>query len=226
MKSGTTTLYKYLTQHPQIAKSLRKEPNFFGTKSKWNKGRSSYVKLWPKFDPAVHRYALEASTHYTKDKTIRVARRMRRFDGEFRCIYILRHPIDRIESQLAHNIAKGRIPSDIPEPPEHAVQVSCYVRQLDAFCKGMSDPKILILDFEELKSDPMATLRRCVEFLEIDPQFVFTPIDPANTRKSKNGADTFRLSEAQRAALVERLRPDVEALRDRYGFDVSGWGIA
>lgn len=225
MKSGTTTLYRYLTQHPQIAKSRRKEPNFFGLKSQWKKGPEAYRKLWPKFDSAVHRYALEASTHYTKDKTERVVKRIRRFGADFRYIYILRHPIDRIESQMAHNIAKGRISADIAEPPEDTVEVSRYVRRLDAFHKGFRDPKILILDFEELKRDPAATLERCTEFLEVDPDFAFMPIEPANTRKTANGADKFRLSAEQRALLAERLRPDVVALRDRYGFDVSGWGL-
>jgi hypothetical protein len=225
MKSGTTTLYKYMIQHPQIAKSRRKEPNFFGLNSKWKKGRSSYLKLWPDFDPAVHRYALEASTHYTKSKTARVARRMRRFGGEFRCIYILRNPVDRIESQLAHNIAKGRTPFDVAEPPQHTVEVSRYVRQLDAFRKGFRHPKILILDFEELKRAPMAVLARCVEFLEIDPDFTFQTIAPANTRKNENRANEFRLTSEQRDRLSETLRPDILDLRDRYGFDVSSWGL-
>ena len=71
---------------------------------------------------------------------------------------------------------------------------SRYVRQLDAFRADISDPKILILDFDELKSDPMATLGRCVDFLGIDP-FRFTPISPKNVRKSANRADEFRLSD-------------------------------
>lgn len=229
MKSGTTTLYKYLAQHPQIAGSRRKEPNFFGLASNWKKGRPAYLRLWPGFDPATHRYALEGSTHYTKSRTDRVARRMRRFGrefgGEFRYLYILRNPVDRIESQLAHNIAMGRIPLGLAEPPEHAVQVSRYADQLDTLHKGLRDPKILILDFEELKRAPMTTLGRCVEFLGLDPDFAFTPIPPANTRKTENRADEFRLTPAQRDRLAEILRPDVEALRDRYGFDVGGWGL-
>lgn len=223
MKSGTTTLFSYLAQHPQIARSRRKEPNFFGLNSKWKRGRSSYLKLWPEFDPATHRFALEASTHYTKGKTVRVARRMQRFGGDFRFIYILRNPVDRIESQIAHNIAKGRTQFDGAEPSEYLLGVSRYVCQLDAFREGFGDPKILILDFEELKRAPMAVLERCVAFLELDPEFVFAPIPPANTRKAANRADEFRLTSEQRDHLSETLRPDVLALRDRYGFDVSGW---
>jgi hypothetical protein len=228
MKSGTTTLYKYLAQHPQILGSRWKEPNFFGLKRKWAKGAEAYLKLWPDFDPAVHRYALEASTHYTKAPRVRnVSRRIRRFGRSFRYIYIVRNPLDRIESHLAHNIAKGRLPFEVDvagELPRRAVQVSSYAYQLDTFRAGLAEPEILILDFAEFCRTPLDVVDRCVRFLGLDP-FVFSPVEPANVRKSVNRADEFRMDADQRARLAEQLRADVRDFRDRYGFDVSGWSI-
>jgi hypothetical protein len=227
MKSGTTTLFNYLIQHQQIAGSRQKEPNFFRMKTKWARGKAFYLRQWPGFDPTVHRYALEASTNYTKaPASAAVPRRIGAFGGNFRYIYILRNPIDRIESHVAHNIAKGRTRFDAVDGrlPRHVVQVSRYAYQLDTFRAALGDPEILLLDFDALRAAPLAVAERCVEFLGLEP-FAFAAVEPANTRKSENRASEFRLAAEQRALLARRLRRDVRRLRDHYGFDVSGWGI-
>jgi hypothetical protein len=231
MKSGTSTLFLYLSQHPEILRSRRKEPNFFSSKDQWSKGEAHYARQWPSFDPAVHRYALEASTNYTKAPgSVRVAKRIRRFGRgrDVRFIYILRNPIDRIESHIAHNIAKGRVTFEAASEraPQGSVEVSRYAYQLDTFRAGLGgDPEILLLDFDALRRTPLAVAARCAAFLGLDPAFAFSEVAPANTRKTTNRADEFRLGADQRAALAEELRPDVVARRDRYGFDGSGWGL-
>lgn len=225
MKSGTSTLFDYLGQHPELAKSRHKEVNFFSGE-KWRQGRDFYLRQWPGFDPAVHRYALEASPQYAKKP--RAAQRMRDFGAEFRYLFIARNPVDRIESHLAHNIAGGRLPFELGldhKMVETALQASRYAAALDAFRATLGDPKLLILDFDELKRAPLALAGRAAGFLELDPSFRFSPIPPVNVRKTANRADEFRLAPEQRAALAEALRDDVTAFRDRYGFDVGGWGI-
>ena len=70
MKCGTSSLYEYLIEHPQICPCAIKEPEFFsacqphgydanGRRVKDHIAR--YDDLWA-FDAARHRYALEAST--------------------------------------------------------------------------------------------------------------------------------------------------------------------
>lgn len=229
MKSGTTTLFRYLRSHPEIAGCKRKEPSFFSSNRRWNLGRDYYLKLWPRFDPARHRYALEASPEYTKAPYVtNVARRMRAFGARFRFIYILRDPVDRVESHIIHNIGMGR--ADLGIGFDHrlfqrAIDVSRYAYQLDAFRQDFDDAQILLLDFDDLKSNPVRVMERCVGFLGIDRGFEFPYVAPANVRKAANMADTFRLRPEDRARIVGLLRPDVLRLRDAYGFDVSGWKI-
>lgn len=228
MKSGTTTLFEYLAQHPEIARSARKEPKIFGKPGR--KAREArYRRLWPDFDPARHRYAMEASTHYTKaPRYPRAPAVISRLPQETRLIYIVRDPVERIESQLAHNIAKGRIGHDVPwEHPalRKTIEVSRYAHQLARYAKALPGKEILILDFEELKRDPLAVTKRCVEFLGIDPNFAFTPIPPANTRKSANEGDRFRLSDELRARLRAELAPDARRFARRHGFDIAPWGM-
>ena len=46
-RSGTTSLYRYLHEHPQILLSQKKEPNYFS----FNFGKLNYLKykLFPKY---------------------------------------------------------------------------------------------------------------------------------------------------------------------------------
>ena len=42
MKSGTTSLFYYLTEHPEIAEAKDKEPHFFADDDKFAKGMDNY----------------------------------------------------------------------------------------------------------------------------------------------------------------------------------------
>lgn len=233
MKSGTTTLFRYLKQHVNILQSRKKEPSFFGFDSQWELGCDHYLKLWPKFDLAGHVYGMEASTDYTKAPHVpKVAGRIRQFGAQFgwrfRFIYILRDPVDRLESHIAHNIAMGRAGLGIgfeDAPFQRALDVSRYAYQLDAFWQDFVEAEILLLDFNEFRSDPFRVLEYCMSFLGLDPEFEFTHLAPANTRKTAGAAEGFRLGPEDRARIARSLHADVLRLRDVYKFDVSDWGI-
>ena len=231
MKAGTTSLFNYLAAHPQIAASRVKEPDFFAGGLRKGKKRSAarYFALWPDFDPARHRYALEASPSYSKFPMHGQApARMARFAAErgarFKLIYLLRDPVDRIESHVAHNIARrpGR-PTSGPFAEE--IAVSRYARQLDRFLRRFPREDLLLLDFDDLRADPLALVGRALDFLglETPPDFAVRP--PANPRRDANGSAEFRLDEGQRATLRAALRDDVADLRDRFGVDVAKWNI-
>ncbi len=224
MKSGTTSLYDYLATHPEIASCRRKEPSFFAADRRARlPGR--YFRLWPGYDPARHRYAMEASVDYTKQPRYHaVSRRIARFPARFRYIYIVRDPVDRIESHIAHNIAKGRVTAeDHGRMLPSALSISRYGYQLDRFRAGAGDPEILVLDFDELRNDPTRLLGRVVDFLGIDPGFAFAPRQASNTRRPASTG--FRLSPEERAGYHAALAPDMAWFARRYGFDVARWGF-
>lgn len=242
MKSGTSSLYRYLAQHPQVARHWIKEPNFFSDDDIFDQGRDYYLRGWPDFDPARHRYAMEASTRYTKaprcpDVPRRIAGLGAAAGIECRLLYIVRDPVARIESQIAHNLAHdrpaglgaghgrgGAFDPDAP-PLRHALDVSRYAYQLDRFRACHPASHLLVLDFERLCREPLAVTAQCVDFLGLDPGFAFRPRRPANARKRVNGSDSFRLDPGQRARLREILRPDAERFAAGYGFDIGRWGF-
>ena len=205
MKSGTSTLFKYLSQHSQISPSSRKELNFFSSEVRWSKGRAYYDAQWPDFDPTTHRYALEASPQYTKVPMVPgVPQRIKEFGAA--CATSTSSGTRSIgsSSHLAHNIGKGRLRFGEPlrnKALRHAVRVSRYARQLDVFRAGLDYPDVLLLDFDELCRAPLSVAARCVEFLGLVP-FDFVEIAPANVRRAAHRADEFRLDAAQRADLA------------------------
>ena len=226
MKSGTTSLYDYLVTHPEIARCKVKEPRFFAS-PRYRKGRRSYEKFWQDYDPERHAYALEASSHYTKRALHpNTAERIGSFGAQFKFLYIVRDPVDRIESHIAHSIAKGRVTLETyPRMLENALSVSRYGFQLDSFRQGVGGQEVLVLDFDELRHDPAALLERCTRFLGIDAGRSFDLRPPSNARQARNGSETFRLSPEERARLGEALREDALRFAERYDFDVSGWSL-
>ena len=73
MKAGTTTLFDHLAAHPAIAPASPKEPGFFAFEEKFDAGLASYEALFD-FDAESHKWALEASTDYTKPSCERYCR--------------------------------------------------------------------------------------------------------------------------------------------------------
>ena len=215
MKAGTTTLFHLLAQHPAICRtyaelpgaSFTKEINYFNKLYRASDIDLHYDWRFP-FDPAMHAWTLDVSPNYAKlPRTRNVPIRIAALDGDKRLIYILREPIDRIESNLAHGLRnKGK-----PARLSTCIRTSQYARHLNSFTAHIPRDNILLLDFHQLTHDPAAVLAQICDFLRID-LFVAQTI-PHNTR----GVD-FRLEATKRAELAEILRPDVEVLIDRYGF--------
>src|SRR3954463_14010007 len=99
MKSGTSSFYRYLSQHPQICQAKVKEPEFFSEHQAHKHLCDKYSDLW-EFDPDRHRIALEASTGYTKfPSEPNVPRNIFEYGLRPKMIYCVRNPFERIISQ-------------------------------------------------------------------------------------------------------------------------------
>ena len=91
---------------------------------------------------------------------------------------------------------------------------------------ALPDVPIKLLAFEDLKADPIAVVRETCRHLGIDPNFAFVPMPPLNTRSKLPASQSVGLLPRQRAALAERLAPEMHRLAEEYDFDVSRWGFA
>ena len=215
MKAGTTTLFHLLAQHSAICRtyaevpgaSFTKEVNYFNRLYRERDTDLHYDWRFP-FNPAKHAWTLDVSPNYAKlPRTKAVPGRIAKLTGETRLIYVLREPIDRIESNLAHSLRnKGKLVK-----LSRCIQTSRYAQHMNSFTVHIPRDNILLLDFDQLTRDPAAIQAQICDFLGIDRFIARTRIH--NTR----GVD-FQLDAAQRAELAEILRPDVRLLINRYGF--------
>ena len=203
MKCGTTSLFNYLAAHPEVAPCRIKEPNYFSSDDFRPHDPQSYFALWD-WKPGVHKIAIEASVNYAKIPTNpNCAERIAQFsDLDFRFIYCMRNPIDRIESHVYHGLYAGWTNPIEAGVSDHALNVSRYAMQLDAYVERFGRDRILLLVLEEFQMAPAEELRRVCEFLEIDPSFHLTD------HRSHNRASDHYLERP----LWNRLR-NVDSLR-------------
>ncbi len=244
MKSGTTSLYEYLVCHPAIASCREKEPNFFASDHNWPKGWAWYEGLWD-FKPE-HEIALDGSTHYTKQPEFpNAAERIASTGREFKFIYLMRHPLERIESHLTHGAAKGWLEPGKPiQEYPHALAFSRYATQLSAYTEHFDRDDILLLCTDQLRKAPQDVVARVFDFLDLHPCEVDTDVRHNTSRhllggakwkrmlgavlpgkKAKPAVERARLTRADRQWVAEQLRDDLARLEDEFGFDTSIWAL-
>lgn len=172
MKCGTTSLYDLLAKHRAVCECRVKEPEFFSTKQLHGllpKPRT-YEELW-NFDPRRHRVALEASSGYSKyPYEPDVAERIRAYGINPKLIYIVRNPFDRIESH--YNFIKNSTGYWVPRSlsDKGMVELSMYHTQLERFRTQFGRERILVVQFDALRSGEHGVLENLCRFLDLDPR--------------------------------------------------------
>jgi hypothetical protein len=210
-KSGTTALYYHLKGHPEIFLSPVKEPCFFSAQilNLPQQGiadeKKFFVKTFPEycrlFEGAGTQKALgeaSADTLYYYEKTIPVIRRIL---GDPRIIILLRNPVDRAFSAYLHLVRDNReslsFEAGLAQEEErirqdwqcmwHYVTRGRYFRQVIAFLEHFS--RVLILLYDDFKTDPLAVTRQVCQFLEVDTSY--RPAD-THTRYNATGIPRFK----------------------------------
>lgn len=187
-KSGTTSLYHYLRQHPEIFMSRLKEPNFFAHEKKAEMMREegkevrvidnmdSYQDLFKK---VTNEKAIgEASPIYLG--TPLAAQRIKETIPDVKLIAILRQPVDAFYSD--HNMRiresrklendfrerfkdiENRIRSGIISGPMYYSQLKTYYDLFDA-------SQIKVYLFEDLLKDSSTVFQDIFRYLGVDDTF-------------------------------------------------------
>ena len=209
-KSGTTSLYHYLRQHPQIFMSAIKEPKFFalegdnldfrgpGDRQVLLKDtivrREDYLQLFNGADGA--KAIGEASTIYMNEGD--TAEKIAESIPDVRIIAILRHPADRAFSAYMHLRRDGRetirdFSQALALEPErirqgyyfhwHYLSRGFYCRQLERYYRVFPPDQIKIYLYEDFARDTSAVLEDIFRFLRVDLGF---PVD-TTVRHNQSG---------------------------------------
>lgn len=192
MKSGTTSLFNYLSQHPQVAPCRYKEPHFFEKSKNFNKGFNYYQSLW-NWNPKIHKIALEATPAYTKfthPKTLNAAENIFQLQAatntNYKFIYIMRNPIDRVESHCNHlRIQKGNFEQNIAEIDNWIIDASKYAMQIAEYYKRFDKDSILLLNFCDLRSNPADIVKQVCQFLNIDHNYEFKNLNTIHNNSAE-----------------------------------------
>jgi len=173
MKCGTSSLYNYLIQHPEICSCIKKEPEFFSeNQSHRYNGVTKYEDLW-NFDSRIHRLALEASTGYTKyPEELDVPRKIRAYGLRPKFIYVVRNPFDRIRSHYEHMTAIPGFDRTLPFSADTFVNTSKYFLQLEQYRLYFPREKFLVIDFDDLRTSPRASVSKVCRFLGLSDEHI------------------------------------------------------
>lgn len=174
MKSGTSSLYEYLSLHPDIFMCRIKEPMYFSREENWGSNLKSYLQLFENASSEI--YLGEASTEYTKRPFRKnVAKRLYEFNNEAKLIYLMRDPFERIISQYKFMVREGVEKRSIIEAiktPSDYLTNSYYAYQLRPYIDLFGKKAIFIDISENLASLPEIFCKNIFRWLNIDTSFV------------------------------------------------------
>lgn len=173
MKSGTTSLYTWLAQQPEVFLPATKEPNFFSRDEVWGRGAPWYSSL---FAPAADDQVVgEASVSYTRpDRGEVAADRIWSLVPGARLIYLVRHPIDRIRSHYRHQVQRRRerrpFEEAIRDPQSQYVAQSLFYACLKPYVDRFPKDQICVVRMEDLSGDPPTAWLRVLQHLGLAPR--------------------------------------------------------
>lgn len=192
-RSGTTSLFNYLVQHPDVLAPLGKESHYFDLRYargiRWYRGRFPYARRMRS-----GALTLDASPYYLMHPL--APRRAAELLPEARLIALLRHPIDRAFSHYQHAVRDGREPLSFAEAvakePERLageeerlrsepdyisynhrhysyLRRGVYVEQLRRWGEHFPRSQLLVIQSERLFREPAAVTAEVHAFLGLRP---------------------------------------------------------
>ncbi len=248
-RSGTTSLSRYLSQHPDIFLPSLQEPSYFafgpsgqrphfmpmGADDPFRKPRTTdldeYLELFAGAGNEVS-YIGECSPEYLREESS--ADRIHRFDPDMRLLVSLRDPVNRAISDYSMQRRDGtdRAPSfaaavdAIPEAGPigaHYLETGFYGRQLSNVLEYFPRDQVYVLIAERWQTDPSSALAGVVSWLGADPTYPFV-VDHAQNpsgRPTNRLAATYFRSRARLAPLLGRRVPG--AAKARLERATSSW---
>ena len=213
-KCGTSSVYNYLSQHPDIYMSMPKEPIFF--EAEYHKGTEYYFKTY--FTGRKSEYFLGESRHRNLYLPYIPSRIAETFPNA-KLIVILRNPIDRAYSHYFHRRAHGyenlsfedaieldsqRINKGMLINTEEEIEkyvkalknnTSLYIRtyldsgyyseQIERYLKYFQKDQMYITFIDEFKKEPRKEYIKLLNFLGIGTCPDGIKFEVINKKKSK-----------------------------------------
>lgn len=184
-KAGTTSLFRYLGAHPDVAVSSLKEPGFFAPEVPVDPITESHRRSWDAYcalfaHAGGARAIGEGSVSYLG--SINAAPAIHARLPMARILMMLRDPADRLFAHYTAARAADATSADFStwinvelererqrSPVYGAVWAGRYATHVERFCQHFPQQQLQISYFEDFVTDPDAVLARIFAFLGVDP---------------------------------------------------------
>ena len=217
-KAGTSWWYSLIVAHPGVSvrTDIHKERHFlsrFGSEPFLESDIERYHGWFPRIPGTL---AGEWTPDYLWFPWVPAL--LERAAPDARLLVVLRDPVERFRSGVAHQIRNGakRTGATVAE----AVERGFYDRQLSSWTSFSDDRKLLVLQHEMCVREPEKQIVRTYRHLGLDESY-----RPANLERRVNEtSDSINIEEDVRRRLVDLYAPDVHALVERYPeLDLALW---
>lgn len=190
-KAGTTSLYEYLSMHPEVyMPAAIKEPDYFSHEEILQQPlyyKTTHITDLQKYkalfaDVTNQKAVGEASVSYLFYRD--TAKKIYEFNPEAKIIIILRDPVERAYSHYLMDYRLGLLDADFEEIIfkklkhqyadmyyQQVVSLGEYADQINRYLEVFSPAQVKILFYDQLKADPKEVMRCIFEFLDIDASF-------------------------------------------------------
>ena len=187
-KCGTSSLYNYLSRHPQILLSHKKEIDFFW--QYFDKGIDWYLAHFPTITDRSDLISGEATPNYLRFPL--VAKRIKEICPDTKLIVLLRNPVERAISWHYHKVNSGLATGSLANALEREIAElktfneaqflqggyrkidnifsSLYYYQFKVWLDYLPREQFLILKSEDFYSNTASVMETVFDFLNVPPQ--------------------------------------------------------
>lgn len=180
-KCGTTSLYTYLSEHPQIFMSPLKEPQYFAQDLRGERRRvRTLTEYLDCFAGARDEEIIgEASTAYLGSK--QAAEEIKAFAPDARIMIMLRSPVDKMYSRFNDARFNNRerspnfeeaLAAELRSGPSFGVgyrESARYAPQVRRYIEAFGREKVHIIIFDDFKERTSLTYQEALRFLGVRP---------------------------------------------------------
>ena len=188
-KAGTTSLFHYLNEHPQVEMSSQKEPDYFSDNAIHEQGiyyaknrvntLDKYESLFEQKESVVYGEGSVSYLFYDN-----VAEDIKNYNPNAKIIIMLRNPIERAFSHYLMDYRLGLISDSfeniISKKSNHKnahlfyqqyIEVSKYANQVQRYLDFFDKENILLIDYGDFKKNVSETVDQAYHFLDISSMF-------------------------------------------------------
>ena len=194
-KCGTTSVFRYLSDHPAVCGSAQKETDFFHKAADYDSKETlrNYMKLFPSLS-ANHDFCVEATPTYL-DSGRKIAGRMNQLLDKPYVLLLLRDPTERIVSyyRSKHGLATSQISgltfnefvdramsialkradtlSVNDERIGNQIEKAHYERFLEDYLQTIPASQMRIMFFEDIRDTPRESMQTLCDSIGLNSSF-------------------------------------------------------